>query len=284
MTAGFASAAPWAAAASSGGGKGSGGCDPYIDGTIVVVPCSSGGGPGGGNGSGGGGSGAGDTGTANNTCTFVSLNEAQAENIGLPWPPPTGQHWALMNCIGNATGTGPQAVLVNNASGVPRITPQQLLVQALDELTVPRLQPVTAPPRGTDGLVGLPEWFWVPAGEWHARSVTVTAGSVWATAIAAPLGLEIEPGAGLSPVSCAGPGTAYNGRKPSAQQHTGCSYTYQRPSAGQPENVYHASLTVTWRVSWTGSGGAGGVLEAALGVPVGFTIPVAQGEALVTSP
>ena len=33
-----------------------------------------------------------------------------------------------------------------------------------------------------------------------------------------------------------------------------------------------------------GSGGAGGVLDAALGVPVGFTIPVAQGEALVTSP
>ena len=28
---------------------------------------------------------------------------------------------------------------------------------------------------------------------------------------------------------------------------------------------------MTWRVSWTGSGGAGGVLDAALGVPFGFT-------------
>ena len=43
-------------------------------------------------------------------------------------------------------------------------------------------------------------------------------------------------------------------------------------------------MTVTWRVSWTGSGGAGGVLDAALAVPVGFTIPVAQGEALVSKP
>jgi hypothetical protein len=279
VAAGLAVAGAWPAAA-GGSGNGSGGCDPYINGTVVPVPCSSGGGTG----TGAGGGGAGGGGTVNHACTFVSLDEGQAKNLGLSWPPPKGQHWALMDCIGSATGTGPQAVLISNATGAPRVTPQQLLVQALRELIVPHLQPATAPPRGTDGLVGLPEWFWVPAGEWHARSVTVTAGPVWATAVATPTGLAVKPGAGLSPVSCAGPGTAYNSRRPSTQQHTGCSYTYQRPSAGQPDNVYHASLTVTWRVSWTGSGGSGGVLDAALGVPVGFTIPVAQGEALVTSP
>jgi hypothetical protein len=42
-------------------------------------------------------------------------------------------------------------------------------------------------------------------------------------------------------------------------------------------------VTVTWRITWTGSGGAGGVLDAGLAVPVGFPIGVAQGEALVTS-
>jgi hypothetical protein len=281
MTAGFALAGASPAAAGGGAGNRSGGCDPYIDGTVVPVPCSSGGGGGAGGGGGGAGGGGG---TVNHTCTFVPLDEAQAKNLGLSWPPPKGQHWALMDCIGSAVGTGPQAVLIGNATGAPHVTPQQLLVQALRELTVPHLQPATAPPRGRDGLVGLPEWFWIPAGEWHPRSVTVTAGPVWATAVAAPIGLAFKPGAGLSLVSCAGPGTAYNSHKPSVQQHTGCSYTYLRPSAGQPENVYHASLTVTWRVSWTGSGGSGGVLDAALGVPVGFTIPVAQGEALVTSP
>jgi len=234
-------AGSWPAAAGGGGsGAGSGGCDPYIDGTIVLLPCSARVGTGG---SGGGG---GDLG-------------------------------------GHASGTGLGA-LITNAARAPQITPQQLLVQALGELNVPYLKPATAPPRGTAGLVGLPEWFWVPASQWHPRSVTITAGPVWATAVAAPVDLAFQPGSGLSPVSCAGPGTAYDSRKPSTQQHTDCFYTYQRPSAGQPDDVYHASLTVIWRVSWTGSGGAGGVIDAALGIPVGLTIPVAQGEALVTSP
>jgi hypothetical protein len=276
MTAGFAlgGASP---AAAGGGGRTGGGCDPYIDGTVVLIPCSAGGGSGGGGSAGGGG-------TIDDTCTFVPLNEAHAKNLGLSWPPPKGQRWALMDCPGSATGTGPQAVLISNATGAPSVTPQQLLVQEVGELSVPHLQPATAPPRGKDGLVGLPEWFWIPASEWHTRSMTVTAGPVWATVVAAPISLAFKPGAGLGAVSCAGPGTAYSSRRPSVWQHTGCSYTYERPSAGQPENVYHASLTVTWRVSWTGSGGSGGVLDAAMGVPVGFTIPVAQGEALVTSP
>ncbi len=275
---GFVFAVSWPAAA---GGGGTGSCDPYIDGTIVPVPCSSGGGSGG---TGGGSGGAGGGKSVLNTCTFVPLDEAQARNLGLAWPPPKGFHWALMDCIGGAISTGTKAVLISNATGAPQVTPQQLLVQALGELSVPYLRPATAPPRGTAGLVGLPEWFWVPAGEWRPRSVTVTAGPVWATAIAAPISLAFKPGAGLAAVSCAGPGAAYDSRKPSIQQHTDCAYTYQEPSAGQPGSVYHASLTVTWRVSWHGSGGAGGVLDAALGVPVGFTIPVAQAEALVTSP
>jgi hypothetical protein len=239
----FTLAVSWPAAAIGGGGRrASGGCDPYINGTVVPVPCSSGSGTGGYGGVGG-------------------------EVAG-----------------GGAPSTGQRPALVSNAAAAPQLPPQLLLVQAFGELTVPHLQPVTAPPRGSAGLVGLPEWFWIPAGQWHARTVTVTAGPVWATVVAAPIGLAFWPGAGLSAVSCAGPGTAYDRREPSAQQHTDCSYIYQRSSAGQPEHVYHASLTVTWRVSWTGSGGAGGVLDAALGVPASLTIPVAQGEALVTSP
>ena len=265
-------------AAASGGG---GGCDPYVDGTVIPVPCTSGGGTGGSPGTGPGGGGGT---TVSNTCTFVALNEAQAKGLGLAWPPPKGKHWAMMDCIGGDAGRGPQAVLVSNATGAPQITPQQLLAQALGELKVPYLGPATAPPRGRDGLVGLPEWFWVPAAEWHARSVTVTAGPVWATATAAPVGLTFHPGAGLNALTCKGPGTAYDRREPAAQQHTSCSYTYLRPSAGLPGNAYQASVTVTWRISWTGSGGVGGVLDAALAVPVAFTVPVAQGEALVTSP
>jgi hypothetical protein len=256
------------AAASEGGT-----CDPYLDGTIIVVSCSSGAGASGD--SSGGGS------TLDNTCTFTALVEAQAKNLGVSWPPPRGKHWALMDC---GAGTAPQAVLVGNATGAPTVTPRQLLLHAYGELGVPTLRPATAPPRGTDGLVGLPEWFWVSAREWHPRSVTVTAGSVWATATAAPVSLTFEPGTGLSPVTCTGPGAAYNRHLAAAQQHTNCSYTYLQSSAGLPGNAYRASVIVTWRITWTGSGGAGGVLDAGLVVPVGFSIGVAQGEALVTSP
>jgi hypothetical protein len=265
-----------AAAAASGAG----GCDPYVDGTIIPVPCSTGGGSGGG----GGGGGNGGPGGITNTCTTTPLDEAQAKNLGLSWPPPKGQEWALLDCLGGNVGTGPQAVLVNIATGQPQITPQQLLETAIGELQVPYLSPRTAPPRGHDGLVGLPEWFWIPRAEWGSRSVTVTAGTVWATATATPAGLTLEPGGGLSPVSCAGPGTRYDTSKAASAQSTNCSYTYQQPSSGQPGGAYQATLTVSWRVSWTGSGGAGGLLDPALPVSVAFAVPVAQGEALVNTP
>jgi hypothetical protein len=265
-------------------GGGGGGCDPYVDGTIVPVPCSTGSGSGGSGGSGGGGSGGSGGGGINNTCTTTPLNKAQALNLGLSWPPPKGQEWALLDCLGGNVGAGPQAVLVNIATGQPAVTPQQLLDSALGQLQVPYLGPHTAPPRGHDALVGLPEWFWLPRADWTPHSVTVRAGPVWATATATPVGLTFEPGGGLSGFSCAGPGTPYDPARPAAAQHTDCSYTYQQPSTGQPGNAYQASVTVTWRISWTGSGGAGAVLDPALPVPVAFTVPVAQGEALVNTP
>jgi hypothetical protein len=252
------------------------GCAPYLAGTVVPVPCSSGSGTPGSQGKAGGGA------SATGVCTVLELGQAQAQNLGLPWPPPAGEAWALLDCIGGAIGSGPQAVLVNTDTRAAQVTPEQLLIQALKELRVPALSPATAPPPGSDGLVGLPEWFWIPASSWHALTVTVTAGPVWATVTATPTGLSVDPGTGASPVSCAGPGTAYDPAEPAPEQRTDCAYTYVAPSAGLPGDAYSASVTVVWQVTWTGSGGAGGVLAPALSVPVGIPIRVAQAEALVT--
>jgi hypothetical protein len=261
-----------------------GACNPYVDGTLIPVPCAA---LTSGSGSVGGGADAGGTvgkGTIVSTsCPVTVLDMTQAQNLGLSWPPPTGHSWALLLCFAGVLGAGPQAVLVNSSTGVPAVTPQQLLVTALGELHIPYPSPNTAPPHGR-GLVGLPEWFWTPAGSWHARTVTVSAGPVWAVVTAVPFGLTFRPGPGLSPVTCAGPGTAYNPQMPSAAQHTDCSYVYLGPSAGQPGNAYPASVTATWRVTWTGSGGAGGVLDASLAVSARFRVSIAQAEALVTSP
>jgi hypothetical protein len=266
------------AAAGSGGG---GACTVDLGGQWVTVQCGYNGGGGGGGGTTGGGGG----GTKlTTTCTFTPLAEAAARQLGLQWPPPKGTSWELMDCLGGGTGAGPQAVLINNATGAPRVTPQQLLQQALSELQIPTLAPGTAPPLGKDALVGLPEWFWVPPAQWHPRSVTVSAGPVWATATATPSGLSFQPGAGLTAVSCAGPGAAYSRARPASRQHTRCSYVYDQSSAAQPGHAFQAAVVVTWRVAWTGSGGTGGVLNAGLDVPYPFALRVAQGEALVSSP
>jgi hypothetical protein len=271
-------AGPLVASASAGSGS----CGPYIYGNVVQVPCLSGSGTAGfagtstGTGTGAGGS------TSTSSCVTVVYTAAQAQQLGLG-PPPAGQAWAELVC-GNSVLPGVVVILVSAATGTPQVTPQQLMIQAYGELRVPSLSPATAPPLGRDGLVGLPEWFWVPPAGWHALSITVSAGPVWATVTATPVGLTFEPGAGITPVSCQGPGTPYDPARPAPGQHTDCSYTYVQPSAGLRGNVYQASVSIAWRVDWVGSGGAGGVLAPALSVPVPLTIPVAQGEALVTTP
>jgi len=265
---------PTSAAASAS----SGGCGPYLSGTVIPIPCTSGSGTPGTAGTGGSGS-AGSTTTS--TCVTIIYSQAQVQQLGLG-PAPAGQAWAELACGGTLPGV--VVILVSIAAGTQQVTPQQLMLEAYGELRVPSLSPATAPPRGLDGLVGLPEWFWIPAASWHPLSVTVRAGAVWATVTATPVGLTFEPGAGISPVTCQGPGTAYDPAEPADSQHSGCSYIYLQPSAGLPGSVYQASVSITWRVNWTGSEGAGGVLASALSVPVAFTIPVAQGEALVTTP
>ena len=147
LTAGLLAAS--AAPAIAGGGS----CSPYLDGNVVPVPCSALGGS--------SGSPGGHGSSIAGTCTITRLDRAQATGLGLAWPPPPSDSWALLTCFGGTSRSAPQAGLVSNATGAPQVTPRQLLQQALGELRVPYLDPDTAPPRGKDGLVGLPEWFWI---------------------------------------------------------------------------------------------------------------------------
>jgi hypothetical protein len=219
-------------------------------------------------------------GSSTSRCTLVPLSEAQVKFLGLPWPAPKGMTWEVMTC------PGPQPfvriVQVSNATGVPAVTPQQLAQIAVAELIIPVLQPQTAPPRGRDGLVGLPEWFWFPRGEWAPVSRTVAVGPVWARATAVPERIVFDPGGGLAGTSCRGPGTAFNPAVSLGAQHTDCSYLYRQPSAGQPGNVYAAAVTVLWNVFWVGSGNTGGPVANGRPVSTPLTLPVAAGEALVT--
>jgi hypothetical protein len=85
-------------------------------------------------------------------------------------------------------------------------------------------------------------------------------------------------------VSCTGPGTPFDRSLPTARQHTRCSYAYSRSSDSQPRHAYPAALGVVWTISWTGSGGAGGVITNGYLTQEAFGLRVAQAEALVTTP
>ena len=215
-------------------------------------------------------------------CTLTPLSQQQAQFLGLAWPAPKGHTWDAITCPGNQPFGG--VTLVNDATGAPAVTPQQLSQIAIGELIIPELKVMTAPPRNHDGLVGLPEWFWIPAGDWGAvQTPPVTAGPVWAKATAVPTKIIFNPGGGLPNLTCNGPGPPYQPGVALADQHTDCSYKYDEPSAGQPGNVYAASVTVLWNVSWVGSGGAGGTVATGRPVTTPVTLRIAAGEALVTS-
>ena len=175
----------------------------------------------------------------------------------------------------NATNT----IVPAGAAAAPAVTPQQLLAWAQNELALPLPDVLTARPRGTDALVGLPEWFWIAPAQWHPVTATVSAGGTWAQVTARPAGLEIRPGDGTG-MTCPGPGTAYNPGLPAQAQHSTCAWTYGQPSDGLPGNRYQVSVTVTWTAAWQGSGGAGGALPP-LGRTTTFALGVAEGQALI---
>ena len=158
----------------------------------------------------------------------------------------------------------------------PTVSPAELAAQAWRSLRIPAPRVATAPPRRANGLVGLGEWFWVT--NWKSHSSRVEAGNVWAAVTARPIALSIAPGAG-STVRCAGPGTAYDGGHAADGQHSDCSYTYTRSSAGLPGSAYRVMATVTWGGTWVGAGTTGGSLPA-LTRSTTFPLRIAEGEAV----
>jgi hypothetical protein len=122
------------------------------------------------------------------------------------------------------------------------------------------------------GDVNLAEWLWIDPSLWHPITTSATAcnagGCTTSSATATPEDVTWDTGDGGS-VTCAGPGTAYDLGEAASVQSTSCSHTYEESSAGQPSsdgNPNDAAFTVravvTWGVTWSGAGGAGGALPS----------------------
>ena len=104
-----------------------------------------------------------------------------------------------------------------------------------------------SPPVGTAQLVGVPTWLWV-ADTWVPRQASATLGGVTATVTAVPRSIAWDLGDGTV-VTCDGPGTPYDPARSPADQHSDCTFTFQRRG---PRSV---TATVTYETGWTATTG-----------------------------
>jgi hypothetical protein len=135
----------------------------------------------------------------------------------------------------------------------PAVAPATLALLARRYLSLPPPGIELNPPAGGDHLVNLESWLWVDPSTWGQRSATASVPNESATVVATPLSVTWNMGDG-SKVICRGPGVPYNPAKPPDSQHTTCSHTYRRSSAGQPGHRYAVSATTTWALRWTATG------------------------------
>jgi hypothetical protein len=144
-------------------------------------------------------------------------------------------------------------------------TPDVLAGYAYDKIKVPETEVELKP--AAKSTVNLPTWVWLDKGtfkEVKVRAELADAG-VWAETTAKPVALHLVPGtddaetypaSGDCKINDDGSiGTPYT--EGDADKTPPCGITYLRASSGQP---YKLKASITWQISWEGSGGANGDL------------------------
>ncbi|WP_328335446.1 MULTISPECIES: hypothetical protein [unclassified Streptomyces] len=144
-------------------------------------------------------------------------------------------------------------------------TPEVLASYAYDRIKVPDTKIELKP--AAQSTVNLPTWVWSEKGRF--KDVKVRAElphtNLWAETTAKPVSLHLEagtpdaetyPASGECPINDDGSiGAPYS--KGDADKTPPCGITYLRATNGK---AYQLKASVTWQISWTGSGGANGDL------------------------
>ncbi len=187
---------------------------------------------------------------------------------------PSG-HWYLRTCIRLRGMTGWVWLTDANAPG-----PAALARVAEARMRLPRPNIRLSPPAATMQLVGVPTWLWLPATSFTTQQVSASVPGVLVTARATPTRAVWHTGDGVI-VICRGRGTEWTTTaSPSAASPT-CGHTYTRSSAGQPGNTFALTVTVTWRITWTQTGGPSSTLPD-LVTTATMRIPVGQAQTVIT--
>jgi len=110
--------------------------------------------------------------------------------------------------------------------------------------------------------VNLWTFYWTDLSTWRSLTATARAGGSWATVTARPVALSFDPGDGSRPVRCAGPGRPWRASDGTDPPDRGaCAYRYTRVTGPGLDHPVSSTQTITWQLTWTGSGNTSGVLS-----------------------
>ncbi len=251
-----------------------GGGDAFNDGTQVGADAGNSGGAGGSAGGGGG--------SGHSNCVYEALDAAgiqAAEGLAQgeygPQPGTGPGTWYRKICY-DASGQSTATIVWLPA---PAVDPAVLAQQASDRTLIPVPEVHLNPPESGEQVVNLTSWMWIDHSIWQPVSATASAGGVTVTATAEPESVSWAMG-NADTVNCAGPGTEYDPNRPSSEQHSDCTYVYRHSSASAPGGAFTASATITWHVTWTAAGIAGGGDLGTATRTTAFAVRVAEIEAV----
>ncbi len=221
-------------------------------------------------------------------CTSVEL--VLNDEGGIAPGGPTPGSWYSVSCYFSDGDSVTQTEWIPDQApaAAPSVTPYEVALQAEASIHLPT--PTTATDPSSEAIVNLPTWLWVGAADWHPYSVGASVGSVSAVAVATPLSVTWSMGDGHS-VICTGPGTPFDPGRSALGQSTNCSYDYPVSSAGEPssdgdpnDGSFAVTATVTWSVTWSSVGAAGGGSLPTLFTSAGFRLRVGQVESIDAIP
>jgi hypothetical protein len=192
--------------------------------------------------------------------------------FGSPKPPSGKGHWVIEVC-GVQGVLGKSATLHWQADGKPAL-PDPVVLAARAESKLTLVKPVvdSSPVSGKAQVVQLPTWAWMPRAQWVPISATASVPGESVTATATPDRLSFSWGDGTSS-TCQGPGTPYvaGSSNPSGSSPT-CGHTYRVTSASAPSQQFPVTATLSWKITWAGSGQTGTFPDLATTTTVHWTV------------
>ncbi|MEU9554950.1 hypothetical protein [Streptomyces fumanus] len=163
-----------------------------------------------------------------------------------------------------------QPFWVENGEAPPvkdAVTPKILAELAYNRVRLPSTE-VSLAPAGTT-KVNLPTWAWLDKAAFRSVSVTASLNAgglnIQATTTAKPVALTLEPGTADAETHPASGTCVFNAddsigepyTKGKADRTPPCGITYLRSSG---DGTFPLRATVTWDITWTGTGATGGDL------------------------